>query len=354
MKRRKRIVKLLHCYDRKKNNLTTQQCNNYKSPQGFTLIELLIVIAIVGILASVTVIAINPVKKINQAKDAKIKTDISQIANAMQKFYTSFALSGETPYYPSAVSALVQSELRNEPKDAGGVAYPMEVPNVGGVPCTTVLRNCPDVAVYHVIDAPNTPNFVSGTAVWCWSSATNQAKEVANARRCNPLGELSGLDMTSSANYVRTTNSPVYPTNMLTYSEEFDNTGAWAREGMGFTINRDAAIAPDGTRTAEEIVFPAVASGRDSILRQSVSRGSATRIASIWVRFVSGDTTGLQFGILDSTGRGEIQIRPTVQWQRFATGSSTGTLQGVRIRYEGPNSGATIEVWGAQLEEEVQ
>lgn len=49
--------------------------------KGFTLIELLIVIAIIGILAAGITIAINPAQKINAAKNARVKSDLAQIAN---------------------------------------------------------------------------------------------------------------------------------------------------------------------------------------------------------------------------------------------------------------------------------
>src|SRR5688572_694960 len=63
--------------------------------RGFTLIELLIVIAIIGILAAAVLIAVNPAKRQNQAKDAQIKSDIGSIATALQAYY---AQPGEGSY----------------------------------------------------------------------------------------------------------------------------------------------------------------------------------------------------------------------------------------------------------------
>lgn len=56
--------------------------------KGFTLIELLIVIAILGILAAAVLVAINPGKRLAQARDAQRKSDISAIANALVGYYT--------------------------------------------------------------------------------------------------------------------------------------------------------------------------------------------------------------------------------------------------------------------------
>ena len=62
---------------------------------GFTLIELLIVIAIMGILAAAVLIAINPVKRQAEAKDANVKSDIASIGSGLQAYYTQLG------YYPS-------------------------------------------------------------------------------------------------------------------------------------------------------------------------------------------------------------------------------------------------------------
>ena len=55
---------------------------------GFTLIELLIVIAIMGILAAAILVAINPGKRMAQARDAQRKQDIAAISNALAGYHT--------------------------------------------------------------------------------------------------------------------------------------------------------------------------------------------------------------------------------------------------------------------------
>ncbi|MDP3941139.1 MAG: type II secretion system protein [bacterium] len=56
--------------------------------RGFTLIELLVVVAILGILMTTTLIAINPIRQIKQAKDTRRKSDVIALLNAVQQYTT--------------------------------------------------------------------------------------------------------------------------------------------------------------------------------------------------------------------------------------------------------------------------
>ena len=57
--------------------------------RAFTLIELLVTIAILAVVASGVVAIIDPQDKIRQANDAKIQSDIGQLATALQAYATS-------------------------------------------------------------------------------------------------------------------------------------------------------------------------------------------------------------------------------------------------------------------------
>jgi prepilin-type N-terminal cleavage/methylation domain-containing protein len=55
---------------------------------GFTLIELLIVIAVIGVLATVVLVAIDPLEQLARSRDAGRKSSISQLSNAIQAYAT--------------------------------------------------------------------------------------------------------------------------------------------------------------------------------------------------------------------------------------------------------------------------
>lgn len=89
----------------------------FYSPKAFTLIELLIVIAVLGILAAAIITAINPVKRINQAKDSTVKSDMSQIVNALQAYF----VGQNPPVYPPALEDLLTSnDLKTIPNQQAG------------------------------------------------------------------------------------------------------------------------------------------------------------------------------------------------------------------------------------------
>ncbi len=57
-----------------------------KNKQGFTLIELLVVIGIIGILAAIVLVAVNPGRQFAQARDSQRRADLLGITNAIYQF----------------------------------------------------------------------------------------------------------------------------------------------------------------------------------------------------------------------------------------------------------------------------
>jgi prepilin-type N-terminal cleavage/methylation domain-containing protein len=60
--------------------------DNMKHSPGFTLIELLVVIGIIGILAAVVLVAVNPGRQFASARDTQRRSDLYGITNAIYQY----------------------------------------------------------------------------------------------------------------------------------------------------------------------------------------------------------------------------------------------------------------------------
>lgn len=81
--------------------------NNFK--KGFTLIEMLVVIAIIGILASVVMVALNGSR--TKARDASRLKDVETIVGALQVYYESHGAFPAMSYAGSCGTAITGSDL---------------------------------------------------------------------------------------------------------------------------------------------------------------------------------------------------------------------------------------------------
>jgi type II secretion system protein G len=97
--------------------------------RGFTIVELLIVIVVIGILAAITIVAYNGIQQ--RGRDAQRKSDITQIAKAVELYYADngnypqssgwCAQISDTSYGPAFKSDIQQylSKIPSDPRFAG-------------------------------------------------------------------------------------------------------------------------------------------------------------------------------------------------------------------------------------------
>src|SRR4030067_1013513 len=58
----------------------------HKIRKGFTLLEVLLVVAIIGILAGIVILAINPTKQLADTKNAQRRFDVNTVLNAVYQY----------------------------------------------------------------------------------------------------------------------------------------------------------------------------------------------------------------------------------------------------------------------------
>lgn len=102
--------------------------SNYKKiklSSGFTLIELLIVIAILAILATVTLLVINPAQMIKQTRDSNRIAELNQINKALLIFqsFGGSSMGTHTKVYVSIPSAQADCSDLGLPALGGGYTY---------------------------------------------------------------------------------------------------------------------------------------------------------------------------------------------------------------------------------------
>ena len=78
-----------------------------RNKKGFTLIELLVVIAIIGLLSTLSILALNSARA--RARDAKRISDVRQIQTALEMYYN------ENNDYPASTTSLAPTYIKAVP-----------------------------------------------------------------------------------------------------------------------------------------------------------------------------------------------------------------------------------------------
>jgi len=144
-------------------------------------------------------------------------------------------------------------------------------------------------------------------------------------------------------------------TNSVVRSEEINNA-SWANIGTAPTLNgADAAVAPDGTTTAEDYTFAATTTGQSSGRLGATVAAAGVFSGSYYVKGVSGS------GSIDVCVWGSVASCATcdyvsTSWTRCVVAGSPGGSASVFIGNSTANNGGIdrssnrVYVWGAQFE----
>jgi general secretion pathway protein G len=137
------------------------------SREGFTLIELLTVIGIVGILAVGLIAFINPIEQLNKSRDARRKSDLSEIQKALELYYQ------DNGSYPGSSGGKLT-----------GSSGDIEWGSNGFVPYMSVLPKDPGAGQYYY-------SSVGGQAYYIFASLDRGGKDQA---ACYPKEEKACLN----------------------------------------------------------------------------------------------------------------------------------------------------------------
>lgn len=148
------------------------------------------------------------------------------------------------------------------------------------------------------------------------------------------------------------------PHNANTFSEDFTNDGGWfsasSGTGLAAVVTANAGIAPNGSETADRVVFDAngnTASDLSRINKNLWYVSGADYTFGVWMRSFDGTEYTVQ---IDPSVAGFTAsvVTVTADWQLFpVTGTPTATSSGFRIGVRGNFTGQTADIliWGAHL-----
>jgi len=136
------------------------------SKKGFTLVELLIVIGIIGFLAAAILVAVDPVKRLQDARNAKRWSEVNAVLNAiLNKQVDDKAYYTGSTAFPIVPHATLGQMIVNDPTDIaalGNCTVPASAPTCAEQALNTSAAarcwvNLKDLVPTYIADIPLDP-----------------------------------------------------------------------------------------------------------------------------------------------------------------------------------------------------
>jgi hypothetical protein len=149
-------------------------------------------------------------------------------------------------------------------------------------------------------------------------------------------------------------------TNICLQSEDFSTTWVPGQQGSGSNaaITTNVATAPDGTATADLIVFNRGAGNtsndRSTLTQQPTVVSGTVYTQSVYLKAATSGDFGKQIGIRNVAQGGVLVITLTANWVRYSktetAPSTAGFWQFINIGGSTADNTVSVHAWGAQLE----
>jgi type II secretory pathway pseudopilin PulG len=125
---------------------------------GFTLVELIVILGIITILASITLVAINPARHFGQSRDAQRRNDVTQILNAVNHY-----MADNNGSYPTGITS-TPTEVADDGIDICSDLVTTYIAEMPVDPTNGSWTDCSDYSTDYLISVSASDSRITVTA----------------------------------------------------------------------------------------------------------------------------------------------------------------------------------------------